>query len=583
MSSHHHNILPLFLLSTLLLLCSKSSMGAEHGIKTPAEFTEFLNDVNINGEGYSGTTVYLDSDLSLSGVTDPIGKSNSSYFLGVFDGQGHTISNFNINSTTEYAGLFGYSTGLTIRNVVLDESCSILGSFIDNSSDAYTYVAGFVGNCIASAGSCAIENNVNMGSVTLNGVNRQLHLAGIAGKLGSSASYVSYVRNCVNYGSVTHSGTNKRTSNLGGIVGALGDTNQYKYIQNCANYGTIMHSGTTSSLLRIAGIVGYSKYGYIENCLNAGKISLSNEPSSIYKGSLVGYINLPTNISYCYFTNDVNVSDLYGPGGGSPIISNTPNSASTVNPTLLSSLNTQATNKGWNNWVSLHLNGGMVNYLTQDTLVVTGKPFPNPMKEGDTFIHWCKDENCDSVYDPQADGISGITDLYAHWTLNNYTVAFVFDNGAENEVRTLSYNEAIVYPADPTKEGHTFNGWSPKPERMPTRNITVTAQWIEKPSEYVEIVFGKKDLKEEDVREILQAYTQEEFVIEKIEEGEETGDVRVIVKFIDQAKADSFVERIRESSEFGNGQIKTVAFIYDPVESFSLLITPFLLLVLLTL
>ena len=206
-SNRHKNLLILFL-PALLLLLSKSSIGAEYRIKTQTEFTSFVNSVNNNGESYSGTTVYLDSDLSLSGVTDPIGNSISKYFQGVFDGQGHTISNLKIDSTTELASLFGYSTGLTIRNVVLGESCSIYCSFNTTSNNDITCVSGFIGRCISDTGSCTIENNVNMGSITFDGVNKQLRLGGIAGELESSASYASYIRNCANYGSVTHSGTN---------------------------------------------------------------------------------------------------------------------------------------------------------------------------------------------------------------------------------------------------------------------------------------------------------------------------------------------------------------------------------------
>ena len=134
---HRHCRLPLFLLLSALL-SSKGVIGAMHRIATPAEFNAFVSSVNTDGASYSGTTVYLDSDLTLSGVVDPIGINMVSYFCGVFDGQGHTISSLNITSTSEYVGLFGYSTGMSVRNVVLDESCSILSSF--SSGTGYTYV-----------------------------------------------------------------------------------------------------------------------------------------------------------------------------------------------------------------------------------------------------------------------------------------------------------------------------------------------------------------------------------------------------------------------------------------------------------
>ena len=144
--------------------------------------------------------------------------------------------------------------------------------------------------------------------------------------------------------------------------------------------------------------------------------------------------------------------------------------------------------------------------------------------------------------------------------------------GTENEVRSFQFNETIVYPENPSKEGHTFNGWSPRPVRMPAKDITVTAQWIEKPTEFVEIVFGKKDLKEEEVREIIKKYSDSEFIIVKVED-DEAGGTRVIIKFVDKDAAVSFVEEIRASSNT-KSSIRKVGFIYGEVDSFSFSLCP---------
>ena len=50
-------------------------------------------------------------------------------FTGEFDGQGHTISNFVINSSSDYQGLFSLiGNGAKIHDFVMDESCSIKGN-----------------------------------------------------------------------------------------------------------------------------------------------------------------------------------------------------------------------------------------------------------------------------------------------------------------------------------------------------------------------------------------------------------------------------------------------------------------------
>ena len=144
-------------------------------------------------------------------------------------------------------------------------------------------------------------------------------------------------------------------------------------------------------------------------------------------------------------------------------------------------------------------------------------------------------------------------------------------------MRTFNFNEAIVYTENLTKEGYVFNGWSPNPERMPAENITVTTQWIEKPSEFVEIVFGKKDLEEEQVKEILQVYTKEEYTIVNIENDEETGGTKVLLKFVDKKGAENFHKRVIDSSEATNNSIVRLGFIIEPDFSLSSFISPLLL------
>ena len=133
------------LLRVLLWLgASMRALGADIvRIMSVDEFVQFRRNVN-KGSSYSGTTVFLDSDLSLAGkIFEPIGESRSKSFRGVFDGQGHVVSNLNMTSSSQYAGLFGCSNGLTIKNVVLDSSCSITSSF----SSGWAYVGGIIGYC----------------------------------------------------------------------------------------------------------------------------------------------------------------------------------------------------------------------------------------------------------------------------------------------------------------------------------------------------------------------------------------------------------------------------------------------------
>ena len=60
----------------------------------------------------------------------------------------------------------------------------------------------------------------------------------------------------------------------------------------------------------------------------------------------------------------------------------------------------------------------------------------------------------------------------------SYTLTFDTNGGSAIAPITQNYGTAITAPADPTKTGYTFAGWTPAiPTTMPAENLTVTAQW----------------------------------------------------------------------------------------------------------
>ena len=72
------------------------------------------------------------------------------------------------------------------------------------------------------------------------------------------------------------------------------------------------------------------------------------------------------------------------------------------------------------------------------------------------------------------------TTCVAQWTINQYTISFNSNGGSEVSSITQDYNSAVIAPADPTREGYTFAGWSPAvPSTMPAENTECVAQWTE--------------------------------------------------------------------------------------------------------
>ena len=103
----------------------------------------------------------------------------------------------------------------------------------------------------------------------------------------------------------------------------------------------------------------------------------------------------------------------------------------------------------------------------------------NPAKSGYTFCGWYTNEACTdgNKYDFTAPVTKDLT-LTAKWTANSYTIAFDTDGGSKIDPITQDYGTAITVPADPTKTGYTFAGWTPAiPETMPAENMTIKAKW----------------------------------------------------------------------------------------------------------
>ena len=198
------------LLASALLLW-RASLCSEHRINSASDLIAFSESV-CSGTSFEGTTVFLDADIDFSGgLSDkfkPIGKSINSDFCGTFDGQGYTVNNLIMNVSQYNTGLFGYSSRATIRNIVLDDSCSVVNFYSVSTSEDVT-TGGFFGKCQAKGGSCIIEGCVNMANITFSGY--------LTGKLS--------------------------TTNIGGIIGELISAEAESHIANCANYGQLSHPG----------------------------------------------------------------------------------------------------------------------------------------------------------------------------------------------------------------------------------------------------------------------------------------------------------------------------------------------------
>ena len=240
-------------------------------ISTPAQLAGLAAIVNgkadgITADNFAGKTVTLTADLDLGGVKGsdgtwsgqawtPIGNSYNNSFMGLFNGNGHAISNYYLNvQTGSCAGLFGY----------LDKTAIVKNLRI---------VSGAV-NTTGTSGTGSIVGIMRNGSMLLNCANSasvtstSWNTGGIVGEMQTGSS----AWNCYNTGTVTAS-----RYVIGGIAGVAHD------LYNCYNLGDVRSEWDNSGTLRVGGIAGVST-GYqssdtkniLRNCYNAGKITTLN-------------------------------------------------------------------------------------------------------------------------------------------------------------------------------------------------------------------------------------------------------------------------------------------------------------------
>ena len=113
--------------------------------------------------------------------------------------------------------------------------------------------------------------------------------------------------------------------------------------------------------------------------------------------------------------------------------------------------------------------GSAIAPITQDYGTAITAP-ADPTKTGYTFAGW-------TPTIPATMPAENMT-IKAKWTVNQYTLTFDTNGGSTIAPITQDYGTAITAPADPTKTGYTFAGWTPAiPATMPAENMTIKAQW----------------------------------------------------------------------------------------------------------
>ena len=263
-----------------------------------AWFRDYVNGTIVDDGEAAGTThpsasAKLTADIDLKNYCHaaedgkellswlPIGNDNNRW-KGNMDGQAHTISNLYIKTAQNYVGLFGYTDGATIQDLIFDnakvENVNTTGTNTSYTGILVGYAYGYSPSHIKGI---KTTNNCTVIGQEITG--------GIVGFAKIN------LENCDNHSSV------KGTSNVGGIAGF----SCYKNIKRCTNYGTVENDGSY-----IGGIIGYAIETSIEDCANYGKITSTGWTAGGIAGQTGDNCSIQKVFSYGDVTNTHNDSGI---------------------------------------------------------------------------------------------------------------------------------------------------------------------------------------------------------------------------------------------------------------------------------
>ena len=246
-------------------IVAPTKVGDVYQIGSGGELAWFAQEVNAGRGAAYNAVLTKDIDLGDEPWT-PIGKSTSYAYKGTFDGQGYTIKGLYINSSDSNQALFGYVSGGTVRDLIVE------GSVTGGNN-----TAGIVAEL---AGASLIENCVNRVNVTGGNV-----VGGVAGRISTSTAKT--IRYCVNDGTIVGN------TQVGGLVGYM-----YYPITLTESYNRGNVRASSSSNYSAGGIVGEMNDGQAKavNCYTTGVVT-----GGSYAKAAVGKKSSSATITNCYY------------------------------------------------------------------------------------------------------------------------------------------------------------------------------------------------------------------------------------------------------------------------------------------
>lgn len=228
----------------------ESGTGSEKNpyiIETASQLAFLAQEVN-SGIDYKGKYIVLDRDLDLNNREwMPIGNGTYS-FHGIFDGNGHTISNFKIINGISFpsessneaidqytTGLFGSCCNAAIKNIAI-EKASIT---IQNITNVSTIMGGILIGTMHSDSTAEISNvsvvDSTISVFELDNNSSSLRIGGIIGYLSGNDDSSLLMKNIHANTCISIENGSASYNLVGGLAGASSTYNLFE-VSNCASY-----------------------------------------------------------------------------------------------------------------------------------------------------------------------------------------------------------------------------------------------------------------------------------------------------------------------------------------------------------
>ena len=278
----------------LLLTQNTATAATGETEDDPIEISTKSEFLNIKADGSACYKLMADIDLGGEIITL---FTSSRKFTGVFDGNGHTIKNYSSSGT--YAGLFGYCSEATIKNLTVEE-------FTYKSSSSKPKLGALVGYAEYSTIENCKADNISIELTPSSTISEQrVSVGAIIGEVITST-----VKNCQVYNANISIPRGRNKSAVGLFIGTIDGMSD---VQNCHAQGLakiVMNTTTDGAYLYLGGFAGYSSTTMpIKSCYVSGTLDLSAVSNVDYKLSLGGFIgstyNGITNIENCFAVTDI--------------------------------------------------------------------------------------------------------------------------------------------------------------------------------------------------------------------------------------------------------------------------------------